>query len=101
MTTSAPKAEAVEAMRGSSVATRMRSTREARRQRSQTCWTSGLAAMRWRGLPGKREELKRAGMMTAQGMGERRLEEGVSVPWAAGNQSVNAGAARLTGGECG
>ena len=94
MTTSAPKAEAVEAMRGSSVATRMRSTRVVRRQRSQTCWTSGLPAMWWRGLPGNREEAKRAGMMTAQGMGERRLEVAASVPWAEGNQSVNDGVAR-------
>src|SRR5258708_11832459 len=37
----------------------------ARRQRSQTCRRSGLFAMRCSGLPGKRVEAQRAGMIPA------------------------------------
>src|SRR5438270_4991675 len=63
--TSAPQSKAARAIRMSSVAIMTVSNFFARWQRSQTCRRSGLFAMRCSGLPGKRVEAQRAGMIPA------------------------------------
>ena len=50
-------------MRASSVATRMRSTRRARRTHSYTHWIIGRPWMSERGFPGNRVDPNRAGMI--------------------------------------
>jgi hypothetical protein len=63
ITASPPNARTTLAMRTSSVATRTASRDRAFFACSQTHWIMGLPARSTRGLPGKREEAKRAGMM--------------------------------------
>ena len=61
--TSAPQSKAAFAIRISSVAMITESNFSARRQRSQTWRRSGLPAIRYSGLPGKRVDPQRAGII--------------------------------------